>query len=769
MELPQKLLSRLIRPSSPGSIFYYEPVIIQALRCMFKNNEPANSEMQSVSRILLRWLWRGLISSRERLSREVSSWLKEVDAPLPIKEIKHLLGKSRNSEIDELIKKLDSHDLIPRLWSFLETEVEAKYKQNKVSGKNNAAIIRRGRQLARIFHLSPIERNMVLLVAAMNITNEFRTIVREISENSDYCGNNDALAHFLPYTRSEVFRALDSSSSITRLELFTNHTYSVRDEIAEFLAGSRSQPLSDCYYHLSKKPELPLDRLMIERKDVEAIHAILLNRPADQGVNILLAGAPGTGKTETARSLAHELGLRLYELRTINENEQESSGHSSSEVSRIRALWACQRMTGSDPRGAILIDEADALLGNGGFQSPFFFGGSKVGKAMINEALDRAPGLQIWIANNLDGIDPSTRRRFAYAVRYDRMGLQGRLSIWETACRRHGLDKIVGSEDRRRLATSFQLDAGCIDSALRNSANLPTKGWNQSRTLDHIERLLSSQSLFSDRPENTSGNSLLSQETISPEFLNISPKQHLDRVLKIVGVGVAEASQPTKREQFRKAGLAILLQGPPGTGKTHLARYLAAATGRPLLIKTASQILNKYVGETEKTIREAFEKAERDGAILFFDEIDGLLCGRQMAKATWEITQVNELLSAMEAFKGIFLAATNHLDLVDTAACRRFQFTFAFGSLSPDSSTLFYERLLVPISGQPFTNTDRKRLQTFDGLVPSDFAIVRRQFLMSGEAGATHAELIESLIAARDDRSLPTRQIGFLENKAMAR
>ncbi len=130
--------------------------------------------------------------------------------------------------------------------------------------------------------------------------------------------------------------------------------------------------------------------------------------------------------------------------------------------------------------------------------------------------------------------------------------------------------------------------------------------------------------------------------------------------------------------------LNILLYGAPGTGKSEFARYVARKLNRPLLAKPASSLINCYIGETEKNIHAAFREAEEKKAVLFFDEADSFLNDRSGAVRSYEVSQVNELLMQMENFHGIFIAATNFNDNLDSASMRRFALKVKFNYLKPE-------------------------------------------------------------------------------------
>ncbi|HET7502316.1 MAG TPA: AAA family ATPase [Kofleriaceae bacterium] len=128
-------------------------------------------------------------------------------------------------------------------------------------------------------------------------------------------------------------------------------------------------------------------------------------------------------------------------------------------------------------------------------------------------------------------------------------------------------------------------------------------------------------------------------------------------------------------------GVSAIMAGPPGTGKTMVAQLLAKELGYDLYRIDLSQVVNKYIGETEKNLAKIFDEAETSHAVLFFDEADSLFARRTDVKSSndrYANLEVNYLLQRMETFDGVTLLATNLEQGLDDAFKRRVRFSILF-------------------------------------------------------------------------------------------
>jgi hypothetical protein len=201
--------------------------------------------------------------------------------------------------------------------------------------------------------------------------------------------------------------------------------------------------------------------------------------------------------------------------------------------------------------------------------------------------------------------------------------------------------------------------------------------------------------------------------------------------------------------------------GAAGTGKSELARYMADQVGKQLVIKRASDILSPWVGVAEQNIAAMFDQARQQDAVLVLDEADSFLSDRRDAQRSWEVTQVNELLTQMEAFEGIFVCTTNLMSKLDQASLRRFAFKVKFDPLKTEQRIAMFRQELTRLAGdESECHAWETKVQGLDQLTPGDFAVAARQFELLDEP-PTAGRLYDVLKKECESKGATPRKIGF--------
>ncbi|RCW66842.1 ATP-binding protein [Pseudorhodoferax soli] len=654
--------------------------------------------------------------------------------------------------LDEYAKD-QPKDLLAALKVTCDWLTRALKKQSTLVEKNIDA-------LSGLLQLNRAERALLLYGTLARYQRDLRTILVEVKVNNApeaYA----AIAEVAGVSATEVGEALRAGSRLERIGLVENliSEHNITD-LADLMKVSEKLPpvlmreyrdqseLMAVFTRPATKSRLAMGDFGFVSDDAEVLVALLRNAVArkEPGVNILLYGPPGTGKTELARVVAQAANLDLFEVEYADRDGNSLSGRD-----RYRSLQIAQVFLKGSVQAALLFDEVEdvfppisteaAQLMARAEQVAAPASGSVSGKAWVNQILETNPVPTLWVTNRIEQIDPAFRRRFAYHLELKSPPPGAREGLVRKTLEGVAVsDAFVAKLTERKGLTPAQIRTAVRFAGLARV--------DEAATEQLIERQLrNADKALGRHSEERAG--IPAATTYDLEMLHVESRFEIGRIVQAL--------------QARGHG-SLCFYGAPGTGKTALAEHIARALDKPLIVKRASDLMSKFVGETEQQMAAMFREAEAEKAVLLLDEADSFLQDRRGAQRTYEVTEVNEMLQGMERHRGVFICTTNLMDRIDQAALRRFTFKIKFKPLT----TAQRERMFVveALGGDVALLDDgvRTRLHRLEHLCPGDFAAVRRQVdILAAEMSP--AEFIEQLEA--EHRIKPevreARGIGFVQ------
>ena len=443
------------------------------------------------------------------------------------------------------------------------------------------------------------------------------------------------------------------------------------------------------------------------------------------GVNVLLYGPPGTGKTQFCKVLAERLGVTLFSV-----GESDEDGNEPARGERLQELRLAQRLLAGNRRSILLFDEMEDLLCDAfphfGFFGRSFNSRAREGnsKVFMHRLLEQAPTPTLWTMNNARDVSDAILRRMMFALELRPPTVRVRARMWARQLGRHGIE--AGPDEAHSLAAEFEATPGVAAGATA-AARL---GGGDIAAVRHGVRSLS-RVLSCERPP---------QATLA----RFDPG--------LINADTDPATLAERLVELDERRFSLCLQGPPGTGKSAFVRYLADRLDLEVIQKRTSDLMSMWVGETERRIAAAFTEACDAGAFLVFDEADSLLANRRLAHRSWEVSQVNEMLTWMESHPLPFACTTNFGEHLDPATLRRFVFKVTLDYLTPVQAETAFRGC--------FAFTPPTGLSTLTALTPGDFAVVRRNAEILGRLQEPGA-LVAMLHAECDAKPDQPRAIGF--------
>ena len=669
------------------------------------------------------------------LSRIYSSqeWMNKIKESIPEKIVKKMTKEKIyrakldfDDDIPEIARTIWFNDYARKYFKELMAKEFISFKENhKDIDETNEIIPSKLNQLAELLDLTPIEKNILLVYYLKSA--ELLHFSFGCNINGTIADKINFIAKCLNASYLEIQEALTSNSKLMRYECIIKDFNHLDYKFKDFIENPLTNDITQSFFYENKEESLPLNYYSDEIK----IHAtrlgkMLTSQDLSKGMNILLYGTPGTGKSSFAATLAKEFGKKIY---NIHQNTNDGKADVSTANFRFAALQICDSRV-TNLQSIIVVDEADDMLNAYGEEG---------NKGRLNTILDNVKTPVIWISNNhRSQLDLSTRRRFDYSIYFEPLSVHQREVIWHNCIKEEKLGRLIKNDLVKKLSEKYDITCGVIALALKNLKRLKVKAKDVEKELtalleQHCELL----DVKVEKP-----NSLISTN-YSLDGLNIKGDISLENIVKAV--------RNFKSSKFENSldtpRMNILLSGPPGTGKTEFVKYLGETLKTKVVTCMGSDLLNCYVGETEQNIKKAFQRAADEKAILFLDEIDGLVQNRQMAHNSWEVTQVNEILHQMENFKGIMVGATNFVNNLDSAILRRFTFKMEFDFLSAEGKAIFFEKFF----NSKLNSEELQRLNTIPNLTPGDFRTIRQSLFYLGEEveNSTRLQLLEQESATK--------------------
>ncbi len=463
-----------------------------------------------------------------------------------------------------------------------------------------------------------------------------------------------------------------------------------------------------------KHPEL-FDRLGIE---------------APKGV--LLYGPPGTGKTLIAEAVANESGATLFSVRGPEIISQYRGGSEE----RLRDVF---KAAAAKAPSIVFLDEIDSIAPSRDVA------GGDAERRVVAQLLTLMDGLGssddvivIGATNREDALDPALRRpgRFDREIEIGIPGRRARRDILDVHTKNMPLANDV---DLDRLATVTQGFTGADLAALCREAAMRCLGRRKSDIDPHLpipnavlEGMTVTMADFGAAAADMEPSGMRGVVAEIPKVTwdDIGGLDDVRRRLEEVFV------TDRNREAFERLGIppsrGILLYGPPGTGKTLVAKAMANEAGTNFISVSGPELIVKWVGDSEKAIRQTFRRAKQMApCIIFFDEIDSMAPVRGEGEGRFSERMVAQLLTSMDGIENagdvFVMGATNRPDMIDPALLRpgRFDSMVLIGKPDLESRVSI---LRIHSSRMPLEKVDLESLaRRTDGYVGADLAALCRE------------------------------------------
>jgi|GEM_PF-1587112 len=663
-----------------------------------------------------------------------------------------------------------SDRLAQQMLNRLDAALEKATKATIAKRNGLPALEAKIREVSRIFELDAQEQEIFRLIAFASVDG----LLYEVLDDNSLILMRRDMPRFVSIltglNRNQVQTRISHDSRLRKMGIIeerdvmpSGHSFIQPTElILKVLASQKVKPdrIIESFYTPEPEPELNPEDFEHLAGDLAITMSLLQEawQTRRKGINILLHGGPGLGKTQFARLAGIQAEGSVFSV--LRKDEDDGDTVKSSQ--RRMAYDIFQRLCQGETRPLLVVDEAESMLADE-FSFGMFLGGRRMRpgsedtKAWLTQALVENPIPVIWLVNDTEGIHPAVRRRFSFALRFPEMTPEVKARVWMQHLEGLGKRFAIPQDELVKMITTYELSPALVAQGLQTWKAATGSRKPATEVLHHVlERL----------QEFNQGKRPVAKlrevdSHYDPALLHLDGDLDADRLERSVKLFYEKRKQNAKDAPKQ---LTYLFHGPSGAGKTELAKYLARQAGCNLQVERMSDLLSMWVGESEKNMANAFRKAAAQGSILLLDEFDSLAYDRNKAQRSWEVSQTNELLQQIENYPGVLIASTNLVDSLDQAISRRFTHKIGFAGLRKEVRTQAVTDYFRDWLG--FAELDQReqvRLEMMPGLYPGDLRAVRQRFASDVLLGDTPAP--EALIAALEHeasfRKTDNKPIGF--------
>ena len=629
----------------------------------------------------------------------------------------------------------NSDDFCAKVKKLLQARNKTLPKLTALCANENSIIQQNIDTLTQLLSLNTTEQTLFRLSVQLRLDEPLKKL-SEALPKSNLVGVSELLSNLFGLPKSDIISALKDKGKLLGYGLLERN-YNP-DRFHDYLDWGKmldfdefiSEPLNEQVLlkvctKPAIEPSLSLDDFahLNEMKTMMVDYLQSSFATHRKGANILIYGAPGTGKTELATLLGKVLSVSVNNITYMDED-----GDVISAEDRLNKCRFAQKVL-EGQSSLLIFDEIEDVFRAGFFECSV----AQKNKAWMNQLLENNNVPMIWLSNSVSGIDPAFLRRFDLILEMPDLPLKNKSALITQLTEGKLSPAYV-----QHFAKVRSLTPAILSRTIRVAKELNTSNFAET-LLMMFNQTLKSQNKPKIEPL------VLGKADYNLDYVACNDNIHR----------ISEGLKQSKKGR-------ICCYGPPGTGKTAWAAWLAEQLEMPLLLRQGSDLLNPYVGGTEQNIAQAFEQAKADNALLVLDEVDTFLFSREGANRSWERSQVNEMLTQIERFEGLMVVSTNLIEVLDPAALRRFDLKLKFDYLTL-KQRLDFTKQQAEILGLPLLSEENlNQIESLNLLTPGDFAAVARRHQFSPfQKVQDWLMALQGECEVKPAFSATTRRIGF--------